>query len=663
MGIMTDEVICRRRVESNQAWSTFSCGHLVEENQIDETIRQSWLRSRAYDIPSGSPTLPDVSSQEKAAVTTKYTEYVVYLHDRFSMYYQLLEELLSELGGAVFYVNEELCVFHKGGDETLIKELKRNNVKYGSNFREETAGTNAVFLSQLTGEPTWTIGHEHYCDVLKNYAMCALQPIYSILFGGCSMLLIFPLERISQATVKTSDFLLHSFYSIYNYASLLEFKSHNEIIKAALGRSNSFYVLCNVNGRVVEASDAFFERFELTPRHTAGELIDNAIDCTPALSNHIQSKKKMTLKSVIIRTSRDIAEKYIIECSPIYNNNNEQAGTLFILTETKEITNYLKNLSGSDPYYTFDRIIGISQSFQNAINVAISSASSKSNILIQGESGTGKELFAQAIHNQAFPQMNRPFIAVNCGSFPKELLNSELFGYVEGAFTGARKDGAPGKFELADGGTLFLDEISEMPLEMQTVLLRALEEQSITRLGSSKSVPIDVRIISATNKNLWQMVQSGDFRLDLYYRLNVIPVNIPPLRERTEDIPLLVNHFISEFSGTLHKQIKGASPDFMDELIQHSWPGNVRELRNLIERSISLSKENILSDWGQFSDLNGNRPKAAPKSEVTKYEEYELQLITSLMIKHRGNKSTVAKEIGVSRKTLYNKLNKYGLIN
>ena len=221
---------------------------------------------------------------------------------------------------------------------------------------------------------------------------------------------------------------------------------------------------------------------------------------------------------------------------------------------------------------------------KETIEVARMAARSSSNVLIEGESGTGKELFAQAIHN-ASKRSAGPFVAVNCGAIPRELIASELFGYSEGAFTGAKKGGNPGKFELADGGTLFLDEIGDMPLEQQVALLRVIQEKSVSRIGSNQVIPVDVRIICATNKNLLELMQTGRFRQDLYYRLNVINLRILPLRERKEDIPVLFQHFLQQMNQEGNQL---SQQDVIEHLLSYDWPGNVRELQNVVERFVHL---------------------------------------------------------------------------
>jgi transcriptional regulator with PAS, ATPase and Fis domain len=281
-----------------------------------------------------------------------------------------------------------------------------------------------------------------------------------------------------------------------------------------------------------------------------------------------------------------------------------------------------------------------------------------------GESGTGKEIVAQAIHN-ASSRKSGPFLGINCAALPRGLIESELFGYTEGAFTGAKKGGNPGKFELADGGTLFLDEIGEMPLDVQAILLRVLQENSIVRIGGREIIPINVRIIAATNKNLLDQVKMGHFRNDLFYRLNVLTITIPPLRERSEDITILSYHFLDKVNQRLGKNVSVISDEVLRLFYNYNWPGNARELQNIIERSVNITNGNTVLP-SSLPDYVLNTAKLSngnyvPLSDLLSISEYEKQLIVSLLHKHQGNRAKVAKHLGISRSTLYRKFKEYNI--
>jgi two-component system response regulator AtoC len=278
-----------------------------------------------------------------------------------------------------------------------------------------------------------------------------------------------------------------------------------------------------------------------------------------------------------------------------------------------------------------------------------------STILITGESGTGKELIARAIHKLS-PRVEKPFIAINIGGIPGTLLESELFGYERGAFTGAfsRKIGI---FELASGGTLFLDEIGDMPVHLQVKLLRVIQERKIQRLGGTRTIPVDARILAATNQDLESQVKKGLFREDLYYRLNVIQIKVPPLRERREDIPRLVGHFIKKCNRIMGKSIQGIDPEPLRILQNYDFPGNVRELENLIERVIILAETNIIT----LKDLGITETAPTISIEKRTLAEMEKQVILTTLRRWEGNKTQAAEELGITRRTILNKLKKYGI--
>lgn len=292
-------------------------------------------------------------------------------------------------------------------------------------------------------------------------------------------------------------------------------------------------------------------------------------------------------------------------------------------------------------------------------------ALSSSTVLITGESGTGKERVAQAVH-ACSDRAKRPFITIDCASIPENLMEAELFGYVEGAFTGAVKGGKPGRLEIANGGTLFLDEIGDMPLALQSKLLRVLQEREFERLGSIKSTKINVRIIAATNKNLSKAVSSGEFRGDLYYRLNVINLHLPPLRERIDDIEILVRYFITKFNRVLNHNVAGIAADALKALQNYTWPGNIRELENVIERAVNYTHAgmvqlNQLSDniVGSVSSEMQEADGMLPHRD--KIGQIERQMIVTAIEQAGGNKAEAARTLNISRSRLYDKLIKYNL--
>ncbi len=317
----------------------------------------------------------------------------------------------------------------------------------------------------------------------------------------------------------------------------------------------------------------------------------------------------------------------------------------------------------------FDRrnIIGNSPSMVLLLETAARVAPSEATVLIEGESGTGKELIAGAVHFNS-PRKSGPFIKINCAAITETLLESELFGHEKGSFTGADRK-KEGKFVQANQGSLFLDEIGEMSLTMQAKLLRVLQDREVTRVGGDSIVKVDVRVIAATNQDLKERIKNGEFREDLYYRLNVVGIRLPPLRQRKEDIPLLAQHFLDKFSQKNRKQVKGFTPRAMNHMIRHEWPGNVRELMNAVERGVVLTRSEFLDHEALpvLSEGSGDEcllyeSFAASEMAGKPLEEVEKEAVLSTLKACGGNKSQAARQLGITRKTLHTKLKKYGLM-
>lgn len=360
---------------------------------------------------------------------------------------------------------------------------------------------------------------------------------------------------------------------------------------------------------------------------------------------------------------------------PIYDDRGIISGRVIILHPMRKHHHSVRQLNRKNAKFQIRDFIGESPALQETKRIALLAAKSMSNVLIEGESGTGKEIIAQAIHN-ASNRRNGPFVAINCGAIPSELISSELFGYAEGAFTGAKRGGSPGKFERASGGTIFLDEIGDMPIEQQVVLLRVLQEKQVIRIGGESTIAVDTRIICATNKQLQDEIAQGSFRQDLYYRINVFSISIPPLRDRPEDIPLLFHHFAKIMSQKSNKSYSHIEPGLIECLQQYSWPGNVRELQNVVERMVNIADGDTVRlqhfpDYIIGSKENLEVPKSTGHSIMNVSHERkkwrktiadrESQIIQELLVKRGGNVSGVARDMGISRNTLYRKMKQYNI--
>lgn len=351
----------------------------------------------------------------------------------------------------------------------------------------------------------------------------------------------------------------------------------------------------------------------------------------------------------------------------IRSGDNTVAGVVATLRDFSEAQKLAYQIINTQDMLDFNDIIGTSKAITEVKAKAAKIARGNSTVLIVGESGTGKEVFARAIHT-AGTHGHKPFVPINCGAIPEQLLESELFGYEEGAFTGARRGGKPGKFELANGGTIFLDEIGNMSLYLQAKLLRVLQERQIERVGGTRVVPVDIRVIAATNNDLQDMVRRGRFREDLYYRLSVIPLVIPPLRQRREDIPLLLDYYTRRFSGLLGKKVEGFSKEALELCLAYPWPGNIRELINAVEYAINMGEGPLVMPESLPPRLREEKEKKPPlpvnTAEIKPLDQMERDAIFRALELYgwtEEGKTRAAAALGISRATIYRKINKYGL--
>jgi len=379
-----------------------------------------------------------------------------------------------------------------------------------------------------------------------------------------------------------------------------------------------------------------------------------------ALKETLKTKKEIIDLPATILKKGGQKVPISISTAVLKNEKGQIIGGVETFRDLSVIEELKKELSEK---YTLGDIISKNHLIHDIFNILPNIAESDSTTLIQGASGTGKELFAKAIHNLS-RRKEKPFIKVNCGALPDTLLESELFGYVKGAFTDAKKD-KPGRFALANGGTIFLDEVGDMSPSLQVKLLRVLQEKEYEPLGSTSPLKTDVRIIAATNKDLLKLLKEGKFRDDLFYRLNVVRIDLPPLSQRKEDIPLLIDTFIRKFNAKTGKQITGISDEALRLLLKHDYPGNIRELENIIEHAFVLCRgDRIDIDCLRKELIEGQEdmPPSPPLKEETLFGRAEAEIIQQTLKKYGGNRAKTAQELGIDRTTLWRKMRKYGLL-
>lgn len=626
---------------------------------VSQEIRDSWKRCEEYGVDPFKPHCDVILSPEELA-ERRYRNKV--LLDQASVMMGHLHKFTEGSGFAFSLTDNEgyclLCI----GDSDALSFIARANLMEGACWSEKVMGTNSNALAMVLRKPVQVFSYEHYC-LCAATAACSSAPIFNEnnnLIGAFNI--AGPYHLVNQHTLGMAVATSRTIERQMAYHDALQQSKMENLYKTAIMESMSDglltldcdYTVTHLN---ILAAQSLGIDFKTALGNKLSDLMYPENDF---FLSKIYGNKLMYAEPIVIKRKNDMV-KLAISSTPLGDKNNEALGTVIILSPMQQYKKLIERVAGARANITFDQILGQSSTFNSAINYASMAADSDSNVLLLGESGVGKEMFAQSIHN-ASSRAKEPFFAINCAALPRELISSELFGYEEGAFTGARKGGNPGKFEMADQGTMFLDEIGEMPLDMQGSLLRVLENRTIVRLGGREIIPVNVRIIAATNKNLTEEVKKGNFRLDLYYRLGVMIINIPPLRERINDIPEMVEHFVNTIGPKLGKRIVTIDDRAMNILMNYSWPGNARELNNVIERAINICTGDTLTEEllpPEIRSANNEYPYSWKDSPSR--DDMEEHLIRSYLKKYNYNRTRVAKELGISRSSLYRKIKRYSI--
>jgi len=463
------------------------------------------------------------------------------------------------------------------------------------------------------------------------------------------------------------------FSNVTNYHQLLhkldEERNSTEILNTVIETAYDGMVIIDKAGIITMMSKAYTDFLGIKREDAVGKHVTEVIENT-RMQIVLETGKEEVAQLHRIKGNYMIASRIpIIKNGEIIGvvgkvlfRNVKELNSLYkkISVIEKELANYKSRLKEfNTASYSLENIIGESDPILLAKSIVQKAAHTSSNVLILGESGTGKEIFAHAIHSES-NRHEGPFVKVNCAAIPSDLLESELFGYEAGAFTGARKEGKIGKFEIANEGTIFLDEIGDMPLHMQVKLLRVIQEREVEKVGGVATKKINIRIIAATNRNLEKLVSEGKFREDLYYRLNVVTIEIPPLRERGDDIILISNHLIKKLSVDLDKSVKGISKEAEQYLKTYEWKGNVRELENILERAINIMGDSEIINVDDLpKEITGKKTSIVPKRLQDILEESEKNAIILALRASNGNKTKAAKILDIGRTSLYEKIEKY----
>ncbi|MEL7649338.1 MAG: sigma 54-interacting transcriptional regulator [Sedimentibacter sp.] len=569
-----------------------------------------------------------------------------------------IEQLIKFTRGSNFFAlltDSEGCILNALGDEKILSEAFSLKMVPGAYMNEENMGTNAMSYVIKTERPVQLSGKDHYVNSYRRWT-CSAAPIKDQngrLLGAID--LTGYIENVHPHTLGIVVAVSKAIEEMIKAKDVCEIHVNNyNYLKNIFDSMDKAIMTTDMNGNIKMYNEVAAEMFGRNKK-LKGDNINHIVEEWDSIKDYLDSNESIS-KHINIKALRDHFPCEL-EAKKIYCNQGNEFEIVHLFREEDKVKKSILSRST----YEFDRIIGKDDNFIKIVEYAKKIADSSSTVLIMGESGTGKELFAHSIHNFS-SRSNLPFIALNCGAIPELLIESELFGYEDGAFTGAKKGGNPGKFELANGGTILLDEIGEMPFDMQVKLLRALEEGFITRLGSKKPIPIDVRIIASTNKDLEKEVENGRFRNDLYYRLNVLPLYIPSLRERKGDIRLLVEYFMEKLSHSLAKPKVSISEEDLSVMGNYYWPGNIRELKNIVELIINteampLNYFNRKYHWPSNSECSDSDCEEVSMD----MESIEKEHLEKIIKRCNGNISQSADILGIRRNTLYNKIKKYNI--
>jgi PAS domain S-box-containing protein len=640
------------------AWYSFINGKKSGFQKLRPIVRESWERCRRAGVNPFQKVVPTVLAPEVlAARREKNREWLEIARP-------VMETLYRFVAGSGFVVavaDSEGYLLEVIGDKEVVQAIAKGNFIPGADWSELSAGTNSVGTTLIVNQPLQIFSYEHYC-ICSHRWTCSAAPIHDPdgnLIGVLDMTGSF--EKVHPHTlgmvVAGADAIERQ---IAMKKAWRERDLANRIREALMESISEGILATDCNRRVIHMNQEAARLLGTKKERAVGLNIWEVLGGEGAGWEAILSGQKfITDQEMDVATPRGTV-KLTVTSRPIRGNDGQCEGVVMILNEITRARKLTQRMSGAVARLTFDDMVGEDPKFQECLRLARAAASSDSTVLLLGESGTGKDILAQAIHN-ASPRAKGPFIAINCGAIPRDLIGSELFGYTEGAFTGARKGGSPGKFELADGGTIFLDEIGDMPLELQTTLLRVLEQKVITRIGGSAVLPVNVRVIAATNRDLATEVERGNFRRDLYYRLNVVTIRLIPLRERQGDIELLLWHFLERLGKQMGKYIRSVDERIWPLVRAYSWPGNIRELQNVVERALHLADGPALRPEHLPEEIRSVQSNLQVQKELLPVPDYEKQIILKLLEENKGNLSRVANQLGIARTTLYRKMAKYGL--
>lgn len=652
-------MLVKNKVVKNE-WEKFVRENNIDKNNVRDVIIESWQRCKEYEVDphmGKGHLVPD----NKLDRIKKQNKQLIEIAEPFM---KELAELVKDSHIVVVLTDAKSMILETIGDEKIMHNANQLRFIPGSYWSEEKVGTNAIGSAIKIDKPLQVNGCEHYCKQHHTWT-CSAASIHNPegeLIGILDM--SGPFKR---AHPHTLGMVVAAAKSIENQISLIEknkeLRIANKFSSAVFNSMSEGIISIDKFGKVIWINKAASKMFAIDRDSAKERDIKDVIGEQPAVEKMLSNHQPFNDEDISIYRNK---ERLYLNASArmLVNKSGIADGFIIILRKMKAVKKMVNRMAGSEARFCFGDIIGENRYLEKVKELGRRISNSEATVLIEGESGTGKEMMAQAIHNASL-RRERVFLSINCAAIPQSLLESELFGYEGGSFTGARKKGRPGKFELASGGTLLLDEIGEMPLNMQASLLRVLQEKEINRIGGLEPIPIDVRILASTNKDLEEEVRKGNFRKDLFFRLNTVKIKMPALRKRLDDIEKLVEHFIFILNQKSNQNIHAVENKVIDLLKKYDWPGNVRELQNVIERAVLLTEDGYIRVRHLPEEFKKSVEKEVKSIDSKSLPLLKLKDMEKLMLEHSIQESKTiteaAKILGVSRSTFYRKADKFNL--
>jgi transcriptional regulator of acetoin/glycerol metabolism len=639
---------------ARQGWEKVVIQGEPASAEIRPEVLRSWKRCLEIGIDPLADAAPQlVPAGELARLLRESRDLVEIARPVMDM----IEISVRDTGFIVSVSERSGCVLLVGGDKEIMEMAGQNYYQPGCIRDIEHAGTNAIGMCLMEGRPIQLTGAEHF-NVSFHPWTCSSAPIRG---SRGEILGVITLSGRSMGRHKHTLALVsaaaETIGSQLRERELSDEKLRlNSMLSLVFDSIAGGVIAVDMNLRTTHINKTAANMLGVEPDQVVGKSLAQEIRPEAALMRAFKSRNYFS--DTEIGFSCPVGHRnYMCSIDPIRDSSGHGIGAIITLAEKHQVIRIAKKIGGNYAKYRLSDIKGKDPEFLRQVELARIAAKTNSRVLIIGESGTGKELFAQAIHNES-GRRNEPFVAISCAAIPRDLIESELFGYRGGAFTGARREGMVGKFELANRGTLFLDEVNGLPLDLQAKLLRVLQQNEILRLGDTRTIPIDVRVLAASNCDLIAEVENDNFRKDLYYRLNVVEIYIPPLRRRKEDLELLIDHIMKRLCREMGMPRPRISEEVLEILEGYHWPGNVRELENCIERALLLSQ--------------GNTIQKIHIPERTLHPNYRDHGVSSLQNTFRkavettlsecdGNVSRAARQLNIARSTLYRKMREFGL--